>query len=83
MILSPKRALVYLGTTERVSQKTGEVFELIKLADPSKYENYDFFKSQQLDTTQLTEGEQVICTFEAQKRGFNLNLNLTSVMKAK
>lgn len=72
--------LVYLGETKRISQKTGNKYTLITLADPKKYENYDFFKRDDLvQSEEFSQGDVVLAEFELSKNGFNTNLNLVKL----
>lgn len=82
MELKTQTQLIFIEEIDRVSQRTGNKYTQIKLADPIKYENYTFYKGDELDTTQLKQGDKVTALFEVVPQGFNNNLNLKTLLKA-
>lgn len=79
MLLKSNDKMIYLGIEERVSQKNNSTFQLVLLADPVNYENYQFFKRDDLSLVGLNKGDNVNVTFELSKRGYNNNLHLVRI----
>lgn len=81
MKLQSKSNLIYIEEIERTSNK-GNQYSQIKLADPDIYENYTFFKSNELDVSNLKRGDKVTALLELVPNGFNNNINLLQLVKA-
>lgn len=75
-------SLLFLGVKENISKKTGEKYQLIKLADPKEFEKFEFFRRDELFIDkEINVGDEIIPTFEISKNGFNTNVNLISMNK--
>jgi len=80
------RPLTFLGITTRTSNKSGtpQVFQIAKLGDPVKFENYDFFLNNEILShfDGLTAGDSVNVNFNLGLRGNQLQVYLASVTKS-
>lgn len=75
-----KKKLIYLGEETRTSQKSGNEYTMIKLADAKKFENYDFFKKDDLKQSKnLSQGEEVQVQFALSKNGYKTNIDLVAI----
>lgn len=73
--------LVYLGEEEKVSQ-AGRPYTQIKLGNPEEYQNYTFFKTDSVLTSEFKQGEKVKALLEVVPQGFRNNINLVGLIKA-
>jgi hypothetical protein len=80
MKLTTEQTMKFLGIEKKTSLKTGNEFEIVKLADPLNYVSYDFFRTKDCYINPSLEvGEDVNASFVLSKNGFSNNLNLLSL----
>ena len=77
MLINDKK-LIYQGTETKTSKNTGNDFTLIYVADPTKYERYEFFVSKDF-VNAAVEGKPCQVELELSKNGFKQNLTCKSV----
>lgn len=73
--------LVFLGTEERTSAKSGNKFTMITFGDAENYTNHSFFKRDEVNLMGLQQGDKVKIRLGLESRGYTQNLNLLSVEK--
>lgn len=81
MKLSLNSELTFQSIETRTSQKTNNSYSLICLRDFEAFEEYNFFKLDDLQVPNLKQGDSVYCEFEVRRRGFDNQLNLISISK--
>lgn len=72
--------LIYLGVRQGRS-KAGNPYSVLLVADPAKFENYEYFIGENVELPPLAQNEKVVLTLEMTKRGFNNVPNLLGVHK--
>ncbi len=72
--------LIYLGVRQGVS-KAGLQYSVLIVADPAKYENYEYFIGEGLQIPPLSLNEKVLITLQMTKRGFSNVPQLMGVHK--
>jgi len=80
MKLQSQSNLVYLEDITRMS-KAGNQYTQVKLADVDAYENYTFFKSEDINTSILKKGDKVTALLEVVPEGFRNNINLVGLIQ--
>lgn len=77
--------IVFLEAVSKVSQKSGNSYYVVTLADPVQFENYDFFVDQDLFNqinSEFQRGDLVDASWKFNKSGRNLSLQLVSLENA-
>ncbi|HAZ1672899.1 TPA: hypothetical protein J0W29_002664 [Enterococcus faecium] len=77
--------IVFLEAVSKVSQKSGNSYYVVTLADPVQFENYDFFVDQDLFNqinSEFQRGDLVDACWKFNKSGRNLSLQLVSLENA-
>lgn len=77
--------IIFLEAVSKVSQKSGNAYYVVTLADPIGYENYDFFVDQDLFNevnNNFSRGDVVNALWKFNKTGRNLSLQLVSLSNA-
>lgn len=80
MKLQSQSNLIYLEDVTRTS-KAGNQYTQVRLANTEAYENYTFFKSEDINTSQLKHGDQVTALLEVVPEGFRNSINLVGLIK--
>lgn len=82
MHLKTTETMVYLGMRQ-FNSKSGNLLTVATLADPVKFENYDFFiDPNKLSLNGIANNSPVIVTFELSKFNNNNDLRLLGVTAA-
>lgn len=78
MILGSQQPMIYLGMRQFTSSK-GNLLNVVTLADPEKYENFDFFvQLNDFNANGLMTNSPVVPAFELRKYNNNTDLRLVS-----
>ncbi|MBL1224576.1 hypothetical protein [Enterococcus sp. BWR-S5] len=77
-MLSNDGELIYQGTETKKSNKTGREFTLLYVADPAKYERYEFFVTSDFVDAGVM-GKPCKVELDLSRNGFNQNLTCKSV----
>lgn len=72
--------LIYLGVRQGMS-KAGQPYQVLIVADPAKYENFEYFIGDGIQLPALELNEKVVITLQMTKRGFNNVPQLMGVNK--
>ena len=72
--------LIYLGVRQGMS-KAGTPYSILMVADPAKYENFEYFIGDGVQVPTLEVNEKVAITLQMTKRGFNNVPQLMGVHK--
>lgn len=84
MLAKIEQKMIYRGSVTRKSAKTGNEYTLITIADPVKFESYDFMKNNEIEIPHdLVTNDECHIGIEISKNGYNNVPNLVSLMKAK
>lgn len=78
MILQSQSNLIFLGEENKTAQ-SGNAYTVVKIGNPDKYENYTFYKNDNVKTDGLKQGDKIKATLEVVPQGFRNNINLTHV----
>lgn len=73
--------LVFLGIRQGVGKNSGNPYKVLMIADPAKFENYEYFIGDDVTLPPLEQQEKVVITLEMTKRGFNNVPTLRGVHK--
>lgn len=73
--------IIFLEAISKVSQKSGNAYYVVTLADPVMFENYDFFVDQELFNRINSDFQRgdVVTAFWKFKKGRNLSLQLVNL----
>lgn len=80
LVLNSK--LNYAGIVDRTS-KQNKPYQMVLLRDYENFEEFSFFRNDDLVIQDLAVGDPVYCIFELSKRGYNINTNLKQIKKLK
>jgi len=72
--------LIYLGTRSGMS-KAGAPYNVLVAGNPAKYENYEFFISDNVKVPFLEVNDKIVVTIELSRRNYNLVPSLVGVAK--
>lgn len=79
MLLTQESNLTFYGIEQRTAKATGAPYQVVILRDIEKFEEFQFFKTDDLIVNGVQIGENVICQFEMVKRGYNVQTNLIKI----
>lgn len=79
MLLSQESNLQFHGVEQRTAKTTGAPYQVVILRDVEKFEEFQFFKTDDLTVNGVQIGENVLCQFEMVKRGYNVQTNLIKI----
>lgn len=79
MLLSQESNLQFHGVEQRTAKATNAPYQVVILRDVEKFEEFQFFKTDDLVVNGIQVGENVICSFEMVKRGYNVQTNLIKI----
>ena len=82
MQIKSSEPMIYLGMRQ-FNSKAGNLITVVTLADPVKYENYDFFVDpNKVNLNGIMNNSPVVATFELGKYNNNNDLTLLGVTAA-
>lgn len=78
--MMPGTNLVFLESITRTSKNDKEYSQIV-LGDPLNYGRYIFYKRNDLDISQIQNGDTVKATFEFTQQGYKTNVGLSNLVK--
>ena len=75
--------VVFKGVETRTSKKNNAAYQMVVLADMDNVEKFEFFKRDELVVNGISFNDKVNATLAVSRRGFNTNVDLIGLEKAK
>ncbi|MGG5338816.1 hypothetical protein IGJ94_001401 [Enterococcus sp. AZ153] len=69
---------IFRGVEERTSNKTGNIYRIVKIADADNYQQLEFFPSENF-TVDCSENSKCKLVLEATRNGYSTSMNCLSV----
>lgn len=82
MLAQVKMPMKYINEVQRTSKK-GNAYKQIILGDPVAYQQFVFFKHDELILHNLQSGDDIEVTLEISTRGYDMNTDLAAIRKIK
>lgn len=83
MLANVKSQMKFIEVENRTSRKNGNAYQMVILVDLEKFDKFEFFKRDELVLDGISNGDLVNCTLEITRNGYNTNVDLKNIIKAK